>query len=240
MKYIARLFALIVATALIFSPACSAHAQAPPQIAGDWLGLLSTPNGDLHLLLHLASAKDGGLSATLDSPDQGVLAIPVNVVALKGSDLNLTVDAVHGFYAGTVNKTATAIVGTWTQSGQSFNLDFKPAPPAPPKPAVKPARPSDIDGSWLGTLDTGSAKIRVLFKIVNTGDGLTAQMQSPDQSPIWANASSVTRAGSTLTIALSGIKMTFVGKIAADLGSVDGTFTQAGTSIPLVLTRSKN
>jgi fermentation-respiration switch protein FrsA (DUF1100 family) len=231
--FISRL-ALLVFVALALVPL--SHAQA--QIAGDWQGTLSAGGVQLHLVLHIASAKDGSLTATLDSPDQGVNGIPVNAVTLKDSKLSLTVDAVHGSYEGAVNKDATEIDGTWSQL-QPLPLNFTRAPAqaaAAPSPAApKPAPPSDIDGTWQGTLDTGTIKLRILFKIVNTQDGLTAQMQSPDQTSIWIPASSVSRNGSALTITLKGIGITFDGKISADLSSIDGTLTQMGGSLPLAL-----
>jgi hypothetical protein len=231
--FISRL-ALIAFAALALAPLSRAQAQ----IAGDWQGTLSAGGVQLRLVLHITAAKDGSLTATLDSLDQGANGIPVNAVTLKDSKLSLAVDAVHGSYEGTVNKDATEIDGTWSQL-QPLPLNFTRAPAqaaAAPSPAApKPAPPSDIDGTWQGTLDTGALKLRILFKIVNTQDGLTAQMQSPDQTPVWIPASSVTRNAGALTITLKGVGITFDGKISADLSSIDGTLTQMGGSLPLAL-----
>lgn len=235
MKHAAfKYLALFILSALALSPLCLAQSQ----IAGDWLGTLNAGGMQLRLALHIAAAKDGTLTATLDSLDQGALGIPVTSATLKDSKLSLTVDAVHGTYEGTVNKDATGIDGTWSQ-GMPLELNFKRGV-APAPPEHKPAAPSDIDGAWQGTLDAGTTKLRIVFKIVNTQDGLTAAMQSPDQSPAWMDATSVTRAGSTLTIALKPMGITFAGKIGADLGTIDGTFTQMSTVLPLVLQRVKN
>jgi hypothetical protein len=231
--FISRL-AFITFAGLALAPLSRAQAQ----IAGDWQGTLSAGGVQLRLVLHIAAAKDGSLTATLDSLDQGANGIPVNAVTLKDSKLSLAVDAVHGSYEGTVNKDATEIDGTWSQL-QPLPLNFTRAPAqaaAAPSPAApKPAPPSEIDGTWQGTLDTGALKLRILFKIVNTQDGLTAQMQSPDQTPVWIPASSVTRNAGALTITLKGVGITFDGKISADLSSIDGTLTQMGGSLPLAL-----
>jgi fermentation-respiration switch protein FrsA (DUF1100 family) len=212
--------------------------MAQSQITGDWQGTLDTGGPQLRLALHITAAKDGTLSATLDSVDQGVNAIPVTSVTLKDSKLSLVIDAVHGTYDGTVNKDASEIHGTWSQ-GQPMELNFKRGVFAV-KPEPKAAAPTDMDGTWLGTLDAGAIKLRILFKIVNTVDGLTAKMQSPDQSPNWINATSVTRTGATLTIEIKAIGGVFEGKIAPDLGTVDGTFTQLGNPLPLSLKRVKD
>jgi fermentation-respiration switch protein FrsA (DUF1100 family) len=225
-------FFAIIATSL------TPFGRAQANIAGDWQGTLSAGGAELRLALHITEAKDGRLTATLDSVDQGANGIPVTSVTLWDSRLSLVIDAVHGTYEGTVNKDATEINGTWSQ-GQPLELNFKRGVFAA-KPATKPAAPSDIDGTWLGTLDAGAIKLRVLFKIVNTADGLTAQMQSPDQGPTWIAASAVKRNGSALTIEINTIGGVFEGKIAADLGSIDGTFTQMGSPLPLALKRVKD
>jgi pimeloyl-ACP methyl ester carboxylesterase len=111
---------------------------------------------------------------------------------------------------------------------------------AAPVVAPKPAAPSQIDGTWLGTLDTGAIKLRIVFKIVNTTDGLTVQLQSPDQNPNWMPATSTTRNENKLTVTFKGIGGVYEGKIAADFNSIDGTFTQMGNPLQLNLKRIKN
>lgn len=231
---IAKTLVLVALVLAAFSPLCRAQAQ----IAGDWQGTLSAGGAQLRLVLHVVAAKDGSLTATLDSVDQGAKDIPVSAISLKDSKLSLTVESVHGTYEGTVNKDATAIDGTWSQ-GTPLELNFKRSP-AQALVALKPVPPSEIDGTWMGKLDAGTIKLRIFFKIVNTQDGLTATMQSPDQSPVWIPASSVTRSGTSISIGLNGIGATFEGKIAADLNSIDGTFTQMSNPMPLALKRVKN
>jgi hypothetical protein len=227
--FISRL-AIIALAGLALLPL--GRAQSP--LAGDWQGTLNAGGVKLRLALHFTAAKDGTVTATLDSLDQGAIGIPVSSVDLRGTQLTLGIPAVNGTYTGTVNKDATEIDGTWSQ-GQPLALNFKRAPAAPAPAAAKPAAPSDIDGSWKGMLDTGSTQLHIVFKIVNTGDGLTAQMQSPDQNQAWITASSVTRNGSALTITLQGVGITYEGKISKDLASIDGTFTQGSANIPLLL-----
>jgi len=229
-----------VAMSAILAAMVAPVGRAQAQVAGDWKGTLSAGGAELHLNLHITAGKDGALTATLDSVDQGAYGIPVSAITLKDTKLNLTVDAVHGTYEGTVNKDATEIDGTWTQM-QPLELNFKRATAAEvaPPPAAKPAPPTDIDGTWAGTLDTGSTGLRVLFKIVNTQEGLTAKMQSPDQSPVWMPVTAVKRNGSSLTIEIKGIGAVFEGKIADGEASIDGTFTQMGNAMPLALERVK-
>src|SRR5215469_651289 len=227
MKHVLILFTLTMV-------ATSARAQ---DVTGDWQGTLNTGMGDLRLVLHLAKAGDGSLTATLDSVDQGANGIPVKSATLKDSKLKLDVEAVHGTYEGSVAADGKSISGTWSQ-GKPLPLEFKRAA-APIKTEHKAAKPSDIDGSWAGTLDTGMAKLRVVFHIVNTEDGLIATMDSPDQDTKNVPTTSCSRDGAILKIDAKNISASFEGKIAADLQSMDGTFTQMGTPHPLLLKKVK-
>ena len=216
---------VLMIAALVISTASVARARS---IVGDWQGTLRPPGAELRLVLHITEGGDGGLKATLDSIDQGANGIPVASVTLKDSKLTLNVEAVHGTYEGTVNGDATEIKGTWSQ-GQPLPLDFKRA-----------AAPSDIDGAWEGTLDTGAAKVRLVFHITNTADGLTATMDSPDQGAKGIPVTAVTRTGSSLKLELKQIGGGFEGKISADLASIEGNWTQGGGTLALTLKRSKD
>ena len=225
----------ILPAAVIFLWAAgSALAQ---DIAGDWEGTLHAGPADLRLVLHITKAEGGALKATLDSVDQGAYGIPVSSVSLKDSKLSLGVEAVHGSYEGKVSSDGNAISGTWTQ-GQPLPLEFKRSATAKAPP--KPAKASDIDGAWLGTLEVGAIKLRVIFHIVNTEDGLVATLDSPDQNAMGLPTTKVTRDGASLKIEVKKIDGVYEGKISADLNTIDGTWTQGGGSNPLVLKRVKD
>jgi len=227
---------VVMIAAVIISTAPIAR---PKNIAGDWQGTLKPlPGMELRLVLHITQGGDGSLKATLDSVDQAVNGIPVTTITLKDSKLNLTVESVHGTYEGTVDADATEITGTWSQ-GQPLPLDFKRAT-TPIKTEHKPAKPSDIDGTWMGTLDTGAKKWRLVFHITNTEDGLVAKMDSPDQKVEGVPVTAVTRAGSSLKLELKQIGGAFEGKISTDLATIEGTWTQVGGTLPLVLKRVKD
>jgi uncharacterized protein len=222
--------ALIAAT---FTPLC----RAQTQLAGDWQGVLFASGGPLHIVLHIVAAKDGSLSVTVDNPDQGQMGVAADKVTFKDSKIIITMNAYNGIYEGTANNDASEITGTWTQD-EPEELNFKrvAATQAPPKPAAS----LTIVGTWLGSLDTGDIKLRIVFKIVSTAEGISAQMQSPDQGPAWMPATSATRQGNTLTITLKAPGVVFEGKIADDFSSIDGTFTQMGNPLPLSLKRIKD
>jgi uncharacterized protein len=223
-----------MAVGLFFLVSCLAKAQDKAQdITGDWKGSLDAGLATLHLVLHVTKSPDGALKATLDSVDQKALGIPVSSVTLKDSKLSLGVDAVHGTYEGTVAADGKTISGTWSQ-GTHLALEFKRVT------EEKPVQPSDIDGAWMGVLEMGELKLHVVFRIVKCSDGLTATLDSPDQGRKGMSTTSVTRDGAALKIEAKKIDGVFEGKIASDLSSIDGNWTQGGNTKPLVLKRLKD
>jgi hypothetical protein len=226
-----RAFTVLILTA-------AATVVRAQDIAGDWQGTLNTGMGELRLVLHIAKTVDHTFKATLDSVDQGADGIPVRSVTLTDSKLRLDVAAVKGTYEGTVAADGKTIAGTWSQ-GTPLPLEFKRAT-APIKSTHAPAKPSDIDGTWMGTLDTGATQLRILFHITNTADGLIATMDSPDQRAKGIPTSSVTRNGTSLKIEAKGIGGVFQGTVSSDIKTVDGNWSQGGGTMPLVLKRIKD
>src|SRR5258708_6266325 len=204
---------IVIATAVSFAQ----------DITGDWNGTLKPGGAELRLVLHITKNADGSLKATLDSIDQGADGIPVNAVTLKDSKLNLTVDAVRGTYEGKVNANASEIAGTWTQGG-SLELNFHRGGVAV-KPAPKPARASDIDGDWLGTLDAGMGKLRLLLHIANTEDGLNATMDSLDQNANGIPVTSITRTNTSLKFEMKAIGGAYDGRISPEDNAFSGNLT---------------
>jgi pimeloyl-ACP methyl ester carboxylesterase len=124
---------LLTTFALLFPAPQAALAEAPvatekpapdPEVAGEWLGALKVGAMSLRLGLHLEKKSDGGLTAILDSIDQGA-KIPVDTVAFEGGKLRLTIPAIGGSFEGALNTEGRAIEGTWSQGGQNLPLTFE-------------------------------------------------------------------------------------------------------------------
>jgi hypothetical protein len=236
-------------------PAFVPLSRAQANVVGDWQGVASIEGADYHIIVHITAARDGTLAATLDSPELGVTGIATSAVTYKDGKFSMNVDAYHGVYTGTLSGDGTKIAGVFA-GDQDTPIEFTrvaasasalkgsaatPAGAGAPTQATapKPATPSDIDGTWVGSLEVNGQTLHILLKVTNTAEGLTAQVQSPDQSPIWLAASKVNRTNGTLTASFTALQAEFSGTIAADLGSIDGTFSQGGGSMPLVLKRQQ-
>jgi hypothetical protein len=230
MKLIQKAIAMVV---LALAAACFAQGQ---DIAGDWQGGLNIGTGELRIVLHVTKSDDGSLTAKLDSPDQGIVGMPVDTIKLDGGKLAFTVNVVKGSYEGVV-KNASSITGNWSQP-KKMPLDFKKTT-TPVKIEHQPAPPSEIDGAWAGTLETPSqGKLPLVFHIKNTADGLTATLDSPEQNVKGWPATTVARKGSSVKIEMMQFSGTFQGKLNKDLSMMSGDWTQ-GPNYALTLRRTK-
>ncbi|MBI4876463.1 MAG: alpha/beta hydrolase [Acidobacteria bacterium] len=98
-------------------------AQSSP-LAGDWSGTLEAGAARLRLVLHVA-ASDSGLTAKLDSVDQGAMGIPVTTVSEQGGQVRLELRPLSASFEGRFNKEGTEIAGEWSQGGAALPLVFK-------------------------------------------------------------------------------------------------------------------
>ncbi len=93
----------------------------------------------------------------------------------------------------------------------------------------------DITGEWNGVLKPAGMQLRLVFHVSKIDVGYSATMDSPDQGVKGIPASKTTFVNQILTIELAAMKIEYSGKL--DSGFVNGTFKQAGMSLPLKLTR---
>ena len=206
----------------LFLLAVLAAAGQAQEMTGDWQGTLHTGVNDLHLVLHIAAGPNGTLRASMDSLDQDALGIPISQIAMNDGQLTFTSEAVHGTFSGKAD--ATSIEGTWTQ-GDPLPLKW-----------TRAVKPSDIDGSWEGTLDAGE-KLRLVLHVTTTRDGLAASLDSPDQGAAAIPVGKIAREGTSLTFEMPDLGARFQGTITADRSLVDGKFSQGGATFPLTLKR---
>lgn len=94
-------------------------------IEGIWEGELKVPGIELRIVFKISKKPDGTLTATLDSPDQGVTGMPVEKVMVKDNALYLKINSVGGIFEGKVSNDFLTIEGQWRQSGQSLPLTVK-------------------------------------------------------------------------------------------------------------------
>eukprot|EP00657_Telonema_sp_P-1_P000590 TRINITY_DN11126_c0_g1_i1.p1 TRINITY_DN11126_c0_g1~~TRINITY_DN11126_c0_g1_i1.p1 ORF type:complete len:116 (-),score=24.84 TRINITY_DN11126_c0_g1_i1:129-476(-) len=88
---------------------------------GDWDGKITTPQGDLALVIHLTE-KDKALVATMDSPAQNAFGMAMDEASFKEGVLKMKMTMIDGTYEGTLKD--GKFIGKWKQSGQTFDLSL--------------------------------------------------------------------------------------------------------------------
>lgn len=107
-----------------------------------------------------------------------------------------------------------------------------------PCPA-QPAFDGGVEGTWLGTLKGPGYELRLVFHISKEDDGtFTATLDSPDQGATGVPVSEVIVSDDSLRLEVQVAAAVYEGRISEDGTTIDGTWTQGGGSLPLVLTRT--
>jgi hypothetical protein len=97
--------------------------RAPACVAGTWKGLIAFPWGTrLHMVLHVNGSNEK-LSATADSPDQGVYGDRLDSITLTDQNLDFTITKYGVDFAGTFS--GENISGTFGQYGIKVPLKFE-------------------------------------------------------------------------------------------------------------------
>ena len=220
-------FWLVVGVGMSGGTALMAQTQGAGSVAGDYVGML----GSLHLRLHL-KATAAGFEGSLDSVDQGANGIPCADITVEGQSLSFSVPAVHGTWKGTVSAEGKVLTGTWDQ-GQPMPLVFTR------DTFVAAAKPSRVDGIWLGTLVAGGASLRTQVHLKSDAEGKEyCAFDSLDQHAMGIECDNVVLSGDDFSFDLPPVKGHYAAKLSADGNTLTGTWTQGGGApLPLVFTR---
>lgn len=210
--------------------AASVAAAAAQDISGDWQGPLTTPMGELRLVLHVTKQADGSYKGTMDSPDQNTSGAPLDVISLEGSKVHFTLNIAKGSFDGTLKNNGT-ISGNWSQGTPPQKMPLVLTKTTTPlKIQHAPAPPSDIDGTWEGTYELPTTgvpeKKQVTFHVTNTADGLTATFDLADMGAKAWPATEVTRKGNSIKIRMNQFGVIVHVKVNKTLDDMTGDWMQ--------------
>src|SRR4030066_1104390 len=153
-------------------------------IEGIWEGKLKVPGVELRIVCKISKNPDGSLTATLDSPDQGVTGIAVEKVMVKDNTLYLEINSVGGIFEGKISSDFLTIEGQWKQSGQTLPLTvkrvnkavevFRPQEPKKPYPYLEEEvvyENKEAEITLTGTLTLPSEQDSFPAVLLITGSG---------------------------------------------------------------------
>jgi hypothetical protein len=190
-------------------------------VTGDWQGILEFPAGKLHFILHLTGADDS-LSATAQSPDQGIQILPVNAPIFKDDFLTFSIPALGVVFGGELDD--ERIRGVFSQNGIDVPVILTLIPKPPSQSVARVAA-----GSWSGVLNTPRGSLRLVVHFTENG----ASADSPDESIIGMPIDSVSVEGDNISFQFRRVFAFFQGTISPR--AIRGTFHQDGYGLSLVL-----
>jgi len=118
-------FTLIIIGSAFFIVSAQEQVTSASGIEGIWEGKLKVLETEFRIVFNISKNPDGALSATMDSPDQGVTGFPVEEVIFKDNTLHLKLKSAGGAYKGKISEDFLVIEGEWRQSGQILPLTVK-------------------------------------------------------------------------------------------------------------------
>jgi len=97
--------------------------------------------------------------------------------------------------------------------------------------------PAAFVGNWMGALRVGGAELRMRLEVTAEDGELSAIMYSVDQGNAAIPVASTTVDGASISLSIPMIAGSYEGSLSGKGQTIDGTFTQAGNALALVLER---
>jgi uncharacterized protein len=116
-----RLFLIII---FLIPFTAFSQLNSAEDIKGIWEGKLAFSGVELRIIFKVNEDDEGGLTASLDSPDQGAKDIKVDNVYFNNDTVRFDVKIIAGYYLGTLNKDSAKITGYWNQGTVSAPLEL--------------------------------------------------------------------------------------------------------------------
>jgi pimeloyl-ACP methyl ester carboxylesterase len=100
-------------------------AQQNQRFVGSWMGKLNVGAIELRLGINFKMDSMGSIHTTLDSPDQNAYGLKTDNTIVDGNKITVEAKQMMAKYEGTLLIGDSAITGTWSQGGKTFDLNLK-------------------------------------------------------------------------------------------------------------------
>lgn len=231
---------LTLAAAALSLVAPFAFAQSATTAAGHWEGSISVPDHELQIVVDLAPGEKDAWKGTIAIPEQNLKGFPLSSISVANGAVKFTMSGVPGdpVFDGKLAPGGQSISGSFTQGGAALTFSMKRTGEAQFAEVAKSTPVAKaFEGAWEGTLDTGSAQLRLVLKLANEKDAATGTLTSVDQGGAVIPISVITQKGSELKLDLPSVSGSFTGEITKDAAAIAGTWTQGMGALPLTLRR---
>ena len=125
---IGRAGVLLLALGVSVPPQASGQDQKFEAVIGRWEGKLNV-SGDaqLKVVFNVERSNDGGLTGTMECPDQNATVVPLSSVTFSDGKLTLVASSVPGSprFEGTQSEDGTTLSGTFSQGQRQLLLELR-------------------------------------------------------------------------------------------------------------------
>ena len=206
----------------------TAFAQQKPSIVGDYT---TTADSPVVVRLHLMLNPDGTLTGSADIPQQSEANDSLEDIHLDGTSLRFAITRHYdGEWQGAVSSDGNSLSGKFVQWAGSMPMNFV-------RSFVPAAKPSPVDGIWLGELAGGNAPVHIQVVVKSDAAGREfCTVDSPDQRVMGMDCANVAFFGNNFSFDIPSVSARWSGMLAADGNSLNGTLSK-GSSTPLNFSR---
>ena len=221
--------------------ASTAAAQSPADPTGHWEGTITAPMGQLDFEIDVVREPSGALAATYGQKATGVRGLPLTQVTLDGRTFTFVLFSGGqggGSFKGDVLPDGKTISGevNATMGSAPFMLYRTGAAVMLPK-VTNAAVSKSLEGRWTGSLDAGGNRIGLILTITNRPDGTASVLIAQEIRPDTRVDVALKENGTAISFEVPATSATWTGTL--DAGTLKGTWTQPGGSLPLTLTRAQ-
>ncbi len=202
------------------------------RLSGSWLGKLKPiPGGDLEftVVVTFQQNEEGIAVASLSVPEQGGNNIPVDSIELDSDELTLEISQARLEINGSIS--GENFTGTWTQAGQSLDLNLSKGEYKQPGLALSALTYARLRGPWHGKV----SGLTVVLRVEESDGKYLALLDSPDQGASDIPVTALEVDGDNLTLTITPLQVSFTAIISAD--EIAGEWTQGPQTLQLALVR---
>lgn len=218
------------------APMYEMPAEDMNKLLGQWVGKWKESEETTYtVIFKFNKTKDGKLSATTNSPEQGSAFLPLTELSFKGDQLKFKIPAASGEYTGKLNN--NIILGTYSLRGKQYEVNVTKGAKVEPlitQVDIPAAIMKQLLGRWNGKLNTAS----VVFRFEQKAGGKNVIfVDIPNQSQKDIPILKASFANDTLVLKLAGAE--YSGKLSDN--KIDGTvmISAQNATIPLSLTKEQ-
>jgi hypothetical protein len=214
--------------------------QNAPRGAGHWEGVLKAPSQNVALVLDLVRNESGEWAGSMSMPAQGAEDIPLANITVQGDAVKFSMLNASGpVIEGKLSGDGSAMSGKLSSGGESVAFELKRTGEGKLKPApASTALSNEFEGLWDGTLEAGGQQLRLQVKLRNTSGVGSGTVVTIDQGNVEIPITSVNQNQRQLEFTVRAVNGSYTGTLSPDGSTLEGKWTQAGNSAPLVLKRA--